>query len=100
MRYLERCGHLNLADGSVLRLDFECQMWCASWYKPGPDHLELHAHAYGSFDAMTDLLAHWTDAFELSLTSPLSVGDDAGSGADIPAPGQTLLGETTLEETA
>lgn len=75
--YLERCGHLALADGSLLRLDFEMRRYVASYYVQGPDHLLLRAYSYGTFAAMIDLLADWCDAFEAS-TSPLSVG---GSGA-------------------
>lgn len=86
--HLNRTGHLRLADGSVLRLDAECRQYCASWYQPlGPDQqLILRAYSYGSFDAMKDLVDSWADAFELSQTSPLSVGErGAASGVLTPA---------------
>lgn len=89
-RYLERPGHLNLADGSLLRLDFECRKWCASYYIPGPDRLELRAYSYGSFDAMLDLLADWSDAFEASTSLAVGV---KGRGA---APGDTSTAQPPL----
>lgn len=91
MWHMNRTGHQKLSDGSVLRLDVELGKHVASYYQPrGPEQqLILRAYSYGTFEAMKQLVADWADAFELSQTSPLSVGAEVGSGAAIPAPDQT-----------
>lgn len=101
MTYLEHAGHLSLSDGSVLRLDFECHHWCASYYQPGPQHLLLRAYAYGGFEAMRDMVATWFDAHTASLASPLAgVGNGSGR-VPMPCPEPpNLLGNTTFKETA
>jgi len=60
---LEHTGHVHLADGSTLRIDFECRRYCASWYTPDA---RLRAYAVGPLDAMTAVVAAWTDAYNKS----------------------------------
>jgi hypothetical protein len=60
---LERTGHIHLADGSILRIDYECKHYCASWYTPTAS---LKAYAVGPLDAMTVVVAAWADAFNES----------------------------------
>lgn len=87
-RHLSRTGHVPLGDGSDLWLLPELGRFVAAYYRP--DHT-LRAYAFGTLEAMSDLLDVWQAAYDASLITSPAVGDRPGA-ATIPVPGQTTLG--------
>jgi uncharacterized membrane-anchored protein len=49
-------SHQHLPDGGLLRLDFECERYVASWYRCDRS---LRAVEWGSLEAMQAKVAVW-----------------------------------------
>jgi hypothetical protein len=88
-------NHLVLSDGSILRLDFECERWHARWFEAGERH-HLWCHAVGPWAQMVTVVNGWHTAFLASFASPVPEAgvDRSGVPSLAPTRAENQLGET------